>query len=169
MRGNTVVAFLSAHARCVLGQLGSCTLRGRVGAPITLRDRRRAARTQESANKRRKSWFQRFVSNSSHLHLESAPAAHSPPVAVLQALLARQAEQLCERATVEGAPPPQAVPTSDAIRSRDDQIRSTSREPRGRSSMRRLAAPSLLREEPGCSTKTLTPMSEKSSAVWAKR
>ena len=72
MHGNTVVAFLNAHARCVLGQLQSCTLRGRVGARLTLRDRRRAARSQDGHNKRRKSWFQRFVSNSYHLHLESA-------------------------------------------------------------------------------------------------
>ena len=40
--------------RCMLEMLDCCTLRGRVGATITLQDRRRAARRQESANKRRK-------------------------------------------------------------------------------------------------------------------
>ena len=62
----------SAHARCMLGQLDSCTLRGRVGARITLQDRRRAARSQESPNKRRKVRFERFVVRFGHLHLESA-------------------------------------------------------------------------------------------------
>ena len=72
MHGNTVVAFLNAHARCVLGQLRSCTLQGREGAPITLRDRRRAARRQESAHKRRKVRFERFVRHFTDLRLESA-------------------------------------------------------------------------------------------------
>ena len=61
-----------ARARCMRKTVDCCTLRGRVGATITLRDRRRAARRQESCNKRRKLRFERFVRHFTDLRLESA-------------------------------------------------------------------------------------------------